>query len=125
MSENVEYAKLKARHQALLIEREFWVEQSRHLQNQVQQWQRAYAGLLDQLGKGVVTEESIADNLALAAKELREPITSVEAVRSLIALQSGTTQGNYTSVSNRTHDKEIETERRSMLDRLLGRGEPT
>lgn len=121
MSDKVEYAKLQARHQALLIEREFWVEQSRHLQNQVQQWQRAYAGLLDQLGKGVVTEESIADNLALAAKELREPITSVEAVRSLIALQSDATQGEYTSVSRRSGDRKIASES-SAHQRKLKRG---
>lgn len=106
----VELAKINGRTTALLVEREFWVEQSRGLQNQIQQWQRMYAGLLEQLGKGVVTEQSIADNLALAAEELRQPITQVEAVRALIATMDSTTQGSYTSVSKRSGCKAIADE---------------
>lgn len=60
----------EAKQQALLIERDFWVEQGRNLQNALQTSQRMYADLYDQLGRGVVTDESIAENLALASQEL-------------------------------------------------------
>lgn len=93
-----EIARLTARNEALLIEREFWVEQGRSLQNQLQTWQRMYSGLFDQLGRGVVTDQDIKDNLALAAVELRQPVAAVEAVRAMTAMIAGGTQGSYTGV---------------------------
>ena len=83
---------LKAKMTALVIERDFWVEQGRSLQNQLQAMQRAYAGMFDQLGKGVVTDESIANNLALASDVLQQPIDQVEAMRRMVALQGTTVQ---------------------------------
>ncbi|MFG9301276.1 hypothetical protein [Pseudomonas aeruginosa] len=94
----IELVKLEARIQALLIEREFWVEQGRNLQNQLQTWQRMYSSLFDQLGRGVVTDQDIKDNLALASEELRQPVTAVEAVRAMTAMLTENTQGQYTSV---------------------------
>lgn len=106
----LENDKQKGRMDALIVEREFWVEQGRSLQNQLQTWQRMYAGLFDQLGRGVVTEESIAENLAMAAEELRQPVTTVEAVRALTSQLKGDTQGAYTSVGSRTTDRAIDRE---------------
>ena len=94
-----ELAASKAKQQALLIERDFWVEQGRSLQNSLQTSQRMYADLFDQLGRGVVTNESINDNLALASAHLHQPLTSVEAIRGLTASMHESTQGEY-SVRN-------------------------
>lgn len=94
-----ELAISKAKQQALLIERDFWVEQGRNLQNSLQTSQRMYADLFDQLGRGVVTEESISDNLAMASDHLHQPLTSVEAIRGLTASMHESTQGEY-SVRN-------------------------
>lgn len=89
----------QAKQNALLIERDFFVEQGRALQNQLQLANRMHADLFDQLGRGVVTEESIANNLALASEELRQPLTAVEAIRGLTASMHESTQGEY-SVRN-------------------------
>lgn len=117
----IEMAKMQGRVNSMQIERDFWVEQGRSLQNQVQQWQRMYSGLFDQLGKGVVTDQSIADNLAMAAEELRQPITTVEAIRALTASMQESTQGKYTSVSQRSSDQQIASES-SAQQRKLKRG---
>lgn len=89
----------EAKQKALLIERDFWVEQGRNLQNSLQTSQRMYADLFDQLGRGVVTNESISDNLAMASAHLHQPLTSVEAIRGLTASMHESTQGEY-SVRN-------------------------
>lgn len=94
-----ELAISKAKQQALLIERDFWVEQGRNLQNSLQTSQRMYADLFDQLGRGVVTNESISDNLAMASEHLHQPLASVEAIRGLTASMHESTQGEY-SVRN-------------------------
>lgn len=89
----------EAKQKALLIERDFWVEQGRNLQNSLQTSQRMYADLFDQLGRGVVTDQSISDNLAMASEHLHQPLTSVEAIRGLTASMDKATQGEY-SVRN-------------------------
>lgn len=86
----------EAKQKAILVERDFWVEQGRSLQNQLQTSQRMYADLFDQLGRGVVTEDSLAENLALASQELRQPLTTVEAIRALTASMEEASQGAYT-----------------------------
>lgn len=86
----------EAKQKALLVERDFWVEQGRSLQNQLQTSQRMYADLFDQLGRGVVTEDSLAKNLALASQELRQPLTTVEAIRALTSSMEEASQGAYT-----------------------------
>src|SRR5699024_1303258 len=80
----------------ILVERDFWVEQGRSLHNQLQTRQRMYADLYDQLGRGVVTEDSLAENLALASQELRQPLTTVEAIRALTSSMEEASQGTYT-----------------------------
>ncbi|EPF1490218.1 hypothetical protein ACEPT8_23555 [Pseudomonas aeruginosa] len=106
----IELARSKAREQGLLIEREMWVEQGRQLQNQVQTWQRMYASLFDQLGRGVVTDKDIQDNLALATEAMRQPITAVEAVRAAFAMCQEATQGQYTSVGRRNKPRRVAKE---------------
>lgn len=86
----------EAKQKAILVERDFWVEQGRSLQNQLQTSQRMYADLFDQLGRGVVTEDSLAENLALASQELRQPLTTVEAIRALTSSMEESSQGAYT-----------------------------
>ena len=98
-SKDAEIARLHAKNQALLIERDFWVEQGRRLQNALQSTQAMYADLFDQLGRGVVTEQSLKDNLALASAELRTPIASVEATRAMVAMVDPRTQGAYTPLA--------------------------
>lgn len=96
-----ENAALKAKQQALLIERDFWVEQGRSLQNNLQIWQKMYSSMYDQLGRGVVTDQSIAENLAMASEQLQQPLTTVEAVRALTASMDVATQGSYTSANSK------------------------
>lgn len=96
-----ENAALKAKQQALLIERDFWVEQGRSLQNNLQIWQKMYSSMFDQLGRGVVTDQSIAENLAMASEQLQQPLTTVEAVRALTASMDVATQGSYTAVNSK------------------------
>ena len=86
----------ESKQKAILVERDFWVEQGRSLQNALQASQRMYAGLFDQLGRGVVTEDSIAENLALASQELCQPLTTVEAIRALTSSMEEASQGAYT-----------------------------
>lgn len=93
---------------ALLIERDFFVEQGRSLQNQLQNTNRMYADLFDQLGRGTVTEESLANNLALASEELRQPVATVEAVRALTASMDKATQGEYSLRNANSCQRSIE-----------------
>ena len=106
-----ENASLKFKQQALLIERDFWVEQGRNLQNNLQTWQRMYSSMFDQLGRGVVTDQSIADNLAMASEHLQQPLTSVEAIRALTAFMDTATQGGYTPLNTQVEiDAELKWE---------------
>lgn len=89
----------ESKNKALVIERTFWVEQGRALQNQLQAWQKMHADLFEQLGKGVVTEQTLERNLALASSELRQPIAVVESVNAAFAMLKENTQGRYTSIS--------------------------
>lgn len=98
---------LEAKQVALLIERDFWVEQGRSLQNNLQVWQSLYSRMYDQLGRGVVTDADIKENLAEASEQLKQPLTTVEAVRALTASMDAATQGKYTSVNSSTSSKKI------------------
>ena len=115
----IKLAASEAKQKAIVIEREFWVEQGRNLQNALQTSQRMYSNLYDQLGQGVVTDQSIADNLALASQELCQPLTSVEAIRALTSSMDKATQGNYTA-RNTSNALDQFTERQKNLNN--GRG---
>lgn len=98
----------ESKNKALVIERTFWVEQGRALQNQLQVWQKMHADLFEQLGKGVVTEQTLESNLALASSELRQPIAVVESVNAAFAMLKKNTQGCYTSISRGGIREELE-----------------
>ena len=102
---------LEAKQQALLIERDFWVEQGRNLQNNLQTWQKMYSSMYDQLGRGVITDEDVKENLALASEQLRQPVTTVEAVRALTASMDAATQGEYTSIINAVRPQKTVSEK--------------
>ncbi len=102
---------LENKQAALLIERDFWVEQGRNLQNNLQTWQKLYSNMYDQLGRGVVTDQDIKENLALASEQLRQPLTTVEAVRGLTASMDAATQGRYTSVKGPTYRRRVISEK--------------
>jgi hypothetical protein len=80
---------------ALILERDFWVNQARTLQNQVQMWQTMYSGLLSEIAKGEVKPD-VAAAADVAMSALQAPLTAVEAVRAFMAQQLETTQGRYT-----------------------------
>lgn len=102
---------------ALLVERDFFVEQGRSLQNQLQLANRMHADLFDQLGRGTVTEESIANNLAMASEELRQPLATVEAVRALTASMDQATQGEYSLRNADSRQRSIQDSRGGYHDR--------
>ena len=103
-------AQLEAKQAALLIERDFWVEQGRSLQNNLQNWQGMYSRLYDQLGRGVVTTEDIKENLAQASAQLRQPLATVEAIRAMTASMDKATQGDYTSLNTAAHPQKTVSE---------------
>lgn len=80
---------------ALILERDFWVNQARTLQNQVQMWQAMYSGLLSEIAKGEVNPD-VAAAADVATAALKAPLTAVEAVRAFMAQQLESTQGRYT-----------------------------
>lgn len=97
--------RLEAKIEAMKIERNFWVEQGKMLQNQLQTWQKMYADLYDQLGRGVVTDSTLKENLAMASDALREPLTSVAAIEALVSSQKPDTQGSYTNKGGRNEPR--------------------
>lgn len=107
----------QGKQKALLIERDFFVEQGRALQNQLQTANRMHADLFDQLGRGTVTEESIANNLALASEGLRQPLATVEAVRALTASMDQATQGEYSLRNANSRQQSIQDGRGGYYDR--------
>jgi hypothetical protein len=80
---------------ALVRQRDFFVEQSRMLQNQVQMWQVMYSGLLKEIARGEVHPD-VAAAADLAVQALEAPLTGVEAIRAYMAQESPLTQGTYT-----------------------------
>lgn len=90
----------------LRLERDFWVEQSRQLQNQLQQSQALNANLTEFLartGDGI-TPDDIRAMLSGITAALREPVVGIEAVRALTAQLSGG-QGAYTALKTPMRDR--------------------
>ena len=90
---------LKANLRALRVERDFWVEQARTLQNHLQTVLRGQASILEQMANYAVDPDSVATAIEETARDLRKPLTSVEAVRALTATLTGA-QGKYTAVNS-------------------------
>lgn len=83
---------------ALKMERDFWVEQARNLQNHLQTVMRGQAAMLEQMARGGIQESEVMQSIAQVQQELRQPLTSVEAVAALAASIRPGTQGAYTPV---------------------------
>lgn len=95
--EHKEHRRREAITRSAVVEKDFWVEQARGLQNQVQHWQRMYGELLAHVQRGE-TPDDVRASVSEAREALAEPVTGVEAVRALIAETSGRAQGKYTTV---------------------------
>lgn len=93
-----EAARLRLELAALKVERDFWVEQSRNLQNHLQTVMRGQAAMLEQMGRGPIHESDVHAAIQQVAQELREPLATVEAIAALTASQRPGTQGSYTAV---------------------------
>lgn len=78
-------------------EREFWSEQARSLQNHLQVVMRGQAAMLDQMARTSMTADDVKDCVAQISFELRQPLTSIEATKAVIASVRDGTQGNYTT----------------------------
>ena len=91
----------------LKVERDFWVEQSRALQNQLQTVLRSQAGLFEQMARSTVMPDDVHAAITDMASQLRQPLTTVEAVAALASSAREGTQGGYTAVK-RAAQGEIE-----------------
>lgn len=82
---------------AMKIERDFWVEQSRTLQNHLQTVLRGQAAILEQIGRSAVGADDVHHAIAQMGAELRQPLTTVEATVALASAAREGSQGAYTS----------------------------
>ena len=82
---------------AMKIERDFWCEQARVYQNQLQTTLRAQASILEQMAHSAVGADDVHAAIEEMGRELRRPLTTVAAVEALAAAAREGTQGAYTS----------------------------
>ena len=80
-------------------EREFWSEQARALQNHLQTVMRGQAAMLDQMARTSMTADDVQQCVAQVSAELRQPLTSIEAIKALVSSVREGTQGTYTAVA--------------------------
>jgi len=81
---------------AMQQQRDFWTEQARTYQNQLQIVFGTQATILEQLSKSAVCTEDVHVAIASMAADLRNPQTTVAAVEALAASCRPGTQGRYT-----------------------------
>ena len=98
-SHDNEAEQLRLQLSAMKIERDFWVEQARTLQNHLQTVLRGQAAILEQMARQAVLPDDVHAAVAQMGRELRQPLKSVEATVALAAAAREGTQGAYTSVS--------------------------
>lgn len=89
---------LRAQLAAMKVERDFWVEQARTLQNHLQTVLRGQASILDQMARSAVGADDVHAAIAQMGQELRQPLTTVEATVALAAAARDGSQGAYTAV---------------------------
>ena len=92
---------VNAQNQQLKVERDFWVEQCRVLQNQLQTVMRGQGVLLEQMARSTVLPDDVHAAIAEMGQQLRQPLTTVAAVEALAASCRDGTQGQYTAVNAR------------------------
>ncbi|MFG5779867.1 hypothetical protein ACFIQF_22635 [Comamonas sp. J-3] len=84
---------------AMQQQRDFWTEQSRTYQNQLQIVFGTQASILEQLAKSSVCTEDMHVAIANMAADLRKPQTAVAAIEALAASCRPGTQGRYTALN--------------------------
>ena len=94
-----ENAQLRTRLMAMQVERDFWSEQARTIQNHLQTVLRSQASILEQMCRSAVCEGEVHAAIADMSTQLRQPLTTVEATMALAAAARDGTQGNYTAVN--------------------------
>ena len=95
---------LRAKLAVVEQEREFWSEQARALQNHLQTVMRGQAAMLDQMARTSMTADDVQQCVAQVSHELRQPLTSIEAVKALVSSVLEVTQGVYTAVGNKKNE---------------------
>lgn len=100
-SEQSRIKQLELQLAAMQQQRDFWTEQARTYQNQLQQVFATQASILDQLAKSAVCSEDVVTALDQMGEDLRRPLTTVAAVEALAASCRPGTQGEYTSRARR------------------------
>lgn len=91
---------------AMKIERDFWVEQARTLQNHLQTVLRGQASILEQIGRSAVGADDVHHAIVQMGEQLRQPLTTVEATMALAAAARDGSQGTYTAVG-RTEQRRV------------------
>ena len=81
---------------AMQQERDFWCEQARSFQNQLQVVLRGQASILDQMAHSAVCPADVHDEIKRMGEELRRPLTTAGAAAALAAAARVGTQGRFT-----------------------------
>ena len=90
---------LQVKLSAMQQERDFWCEQARVLQNQLQSVFRGQAAILEQMAHNAVMPDDVHAAIADMGAQLRSPLTTVDATVALAAAARKGSQGTYTAVS--------------------------
>ena len=93
---------LQVKLSAMQQERDFWCEQARVLQNQLQSVFRGQAAILDQMAHNSVMPDDVHAAISDMGAQLRHPLTTVEAAVALSAASRMGSQGAYTAVNTDT-----------------------
>ena len=101
-------AQLRTRLMAMQVERDFWSEQARTIQNHLQTVLRGQASILEQMSRSAVCEGEVHAAIADMSTQLRQPLTTVEATMALAAAARDGSQGNYTTVNAAQATKRVE-----------------
>lgn len=97
-SKSSEADQLRVQLAAMKVERDFWVEQARTLQNHLQTVLRGQATILEQMAHSAVGADDVHSAIAQMGQELRQPLTTVEATMALATAARDGSQGKYTAV---------------------------
>ncbi|RRD41613.1 hypothetical protein EII18_08360 [Comamonadaceae bacterium OH3737_COT-264] len=89
----------QAKLMSMQMERDFWVEQARSLQNHLATVMRGQSQMLEQMARSSMTSDDVRGCCERIAQELRQPLTTVEATMALAAVVREGSQGRYTPVN--------------------------
>lgn len=100
-------ANLELRLSAMQVERDFWCEQARSIQNHLQTVMRGQSAILDQMARSAVCPDDVHAAIASMGAQLRQPLTTVEATAALAAAAREGSQGSYTAVNQSARHKQV------------------